>query len=166
MSDNNGGFPSMTALLGLLAVAGYQNRDKIADWFSSRNASGQQGSVPPVGQPGVEPEQVGQGGGGLLGGLGGMLGAGGIGAMLNNGIGELVDRFNQAGQGDRANSWINQGPNQPVAPADLEQALGPDMLDRLQQHTGLSRQDLLDRLSSVLPDAVDRYTPEGRLARS
>ena len=27
----NRGFPSMTALLGLLAVAGYQNRDKIAE---------------------------------------------------------------------------------------------------------------------------------------
>ena len=25
------GFPSMTALLGLLAVAGYQNRDKLAE---------------------------------------------------------------------------------------------------------------------------------------
>lgn len=28
MSD---GYPSMTALLGLLAVAGYQNRDKLAE---------------------------------------------------------------------------------------------------------------------------------------
>ncbi|WP_420103760.1 YidB family protein [Bosea sp. (in: a-proteobacteria)] len=163
MSENNG-FPSLAALLGLLAVAGYQNRDKISDWLNSRGA-GQPGSVPPVGQPGIEPEQANQGGG-LLGGLGGMLGAGGIGAMLNTGIGELVDRFNQAGQGDKANSWINQGPNQPVAPSDLEQALGPEMLDRLAQHTGLSRQDLLDRLSAVLPDAVDRYTPDGRLARS
>ncbi|SIQ63857.1 YidB family protein [Bosea sp. TND4EK4] len=161
MSDNNRGFPSLTALLGLLAVAGYQNRDKIADWLNSRGAA-QQGSVPPVGQPGVEPEQA----GGMPGGLGGLLGAGGIGAMLNNGIGELVDRFNQAGQGDKANSWVNQGPNQQLAPGDLEQALGPEMLDRLAQHTGLSRQDLLDRLSTVLPDAVDRYTPDGRLARS
>ena len=25
------GYPSMTALLGLLAIAGYQNRDKIAE---------------------------------------------------------------------------------------------------------------------------------------
>ena len=25
------GFPSMTALLGLLAIAGYQNRDKITE---------------------------------------------------------------------------------------------------------------------------------------
>ena len=166
MSDNNsGGFPSLTALLGLLAVAGYQNRDKIADWLNSRGGA-QQGSVPPVGQPGVEPERAGGAGGGMLGGLGGLLGAGGIGAMLNNGIGELVDRFNQAGQGDKADSWVSQGPNQQVAPSDLEQALGPEMLDRLSRHTGLSRQDLLDRLSTVLPDAVDRYTPDGRLARS
>ena len=27
------GMPSMTALLALLAVAGYQNRDKIAEWL-------------------------------------------------------------------------------------------------------------------------------------
>ena len=29
------GYPSMTALLGLLAVAGYQNRDKIAEWLNA-----------------------------------------------------------------------------------------------------------------------------------
>ncbi len=29
------GYPSMTALLGLLAIAGYQNRDKIAEWLKS-----------------------------------------------------------------------------------------------------------------------------------
>jgi hypothetical protein len=29
------GFPSMTALLALLAVAGYQNRDKIAEWLNA-----------------------------------------------------------------------------------------------------------------------------------
>lgn len=32
-----GGFPSMTALLGLLAVAGYQNRDKISEMLSNRD---------------------------------------------------------------------------------------------------------------------------------
>ena len=29
------GFPSMTALLGLLAVAGYQNKDKIAEMLGA-----------------------------------------------------------------------------------------------------------------------------------
>ena len=29
------GYPSMTALLGLLAIAGYQNRDKISEWLKN-----------------------------------------------------------------------------------------------------------------------------------
>ena len=42
------GFPSMTALLGLLAVAGYQHRDKIAEILggigqSTPGATGQSG---------------------------------------------------------------------------------------------------------------------------
>lgn len=38
------GFPSMTALLGLLAVAGYQNRDKLADLLrGSQNGPGSAG---------------------------------------------------------------------------------------------------------------------------
>ena len=118
------GFPSLTALLGLLAVAGYQHRDQIADWFRNNVGGGQE--APPAGggqAAGSAPEQ--QAGGGLLGGLGGLLGAGGAGAVLNSGLGELVDRFNQAGQGDKANSWVGAGPNHDVAPTDLEQALGP-----------------------------------------
>jgi uncharacterized protein YidB (DUF937 family) len=31
------------------------------------------------------------------------------------------------------------------------------------QHTGLSREEILSRLSRDLPDAVDKYTPQGRL---
>ncbi|WP_353182596.1 YidB family protein [Bosea sp. (in: a-proteobacteria)] len=156
------GFPSLTALLGLLAVAGYQHRDQIADWFRNNVGGGQE--APPAGggqAAGSAPEQ--QAGGGLLGGLGGLLGAGGAGAVLNSGLGELVDRFNQAGQGDKANSWVGAGPNHDVAPTDLEQALGPEVLDAIAKQTGLSREDLLARLSKVLPDAVDRYTPGGSL---
>jgi len=74
-----------------------------------------------------------------------------------------VDKFKQSGYGDTADSWVGKGPNQPVAPDQLEKAIGPDVLDTLTQHTGLSREELLARLSRELPDAVDKYTPEGRL---
>ena len=69
----------------------------------------------------------------------------------------------QNGQGDVADSWVGKGPNQAVAPHQLEQAIGPDVLGTLSQQTGLSREELLSRLSRNLPDAVDKYTPEGRL---
>ena len=144
------GMPSMTALLALLAVAGYQNRDKIAEWLGG---TGQ-------GKPGA----AGQGGiGGLVTQLRNSLGGANAGGVLSGGLGELVDRFKQSGQAETAESWVKTGPNRPCTPAQLEQALGPEVLDTLTQQTGLSRDELLARLCRELPDAVDKYTPQGRL---
>lgn len=92
-----------------------------------------------------------------------MLGGTSIGDLLSGGLRELVDAFKQKGQGEVADSWVNRGPNKQIAPAQLEQAIGPDVLETLSQQTGLSREELLSRLSKNLPDAVDKYTPEGRI---
>jgi uncharacterized protein YidB (DUF937 family) len=62
-----------------------------------------------------------------------------------------------------ADSWVSRGPNKQIAPHQLEQTIGPDVLETLSQQTGLSREELLSRLSKNLPDAVDKYTPEGRI---
>ncbi len=150
------GFPSMTALLGLLAIAGYQNRDKLSEMIGGLGggASGAPGSA------------GGTGGAGGLGGLGGLLGGlggAGAGGLLSGGLGELVDRFKQNGHAETAESWVGTGPNKEVAPHQLEQAIGSDVLDNLTKQTGLSREELLSRLSRELPQAVDKYTPEGRI---
>ena len=71
------GMPSMTALLGMLALAGYQNRDKLAEMF--RNATSGQSA------PGNKDS--------LSGNLGGLVGGGGVGSLLNGGIGELLEHF-------------------------------------------------------------------------
>jgi uncharacterized protein YidB (DUF937 family) len=143
------GMPSMTALLGLLAIAGYQNRDKLAELLKGAGAGGSSGS--------------GQAAGGLLGNLSGMLGGAGVGGLLNGGIGELLERFKQNGQGETAQSWINNGPNNEVSPPQLKQAIGQDVVAALEQQTGLSQEELLARLSRELPAAVDKYTPDGKL---
>ena len=136
------GTPSMVALLGLLAVAGYKNRDKLQEFLGGRPGPAQQAAA---------------------GGLGGVLGGLGAGGMLSGGIGELIERFKRNGQSQAADSWVGTGPNQPLAPDQLEQALGPEVLGSLSQHTGLSRDELLSRLTRDLPDAVDQLTPQGRL---
>jgi uncharacterized protein YidB (DUF937 family) len=128
------GFPSMTALLGLLAIAGYQNRDKLAELLGGKQ--GASGNAP--GQPGL---------GGLLGQLSNGLGAGGVGGLLSGGLGELVERFKQSGQADKVDSWVSTGPNQQIAPSQVEQAIGPDVLETLSKQTGLSREEILARLS-------------------
>jgi uncharacterized protein YidB (DUF937 family) len=138
------GTPSLMALLGVLAVAGYQNRDKLAEMLG--RATGGRGLPDEAGRAGGQARNDGS-----------------VGAMINDGLRDLVDRFRGAGDTETADSWVRQGPNRPVAPDRLEAAVGPETIDALVEHTGLSRQEILSRLTRELPEAVDRYTPEGRL---
>jgi uncharacterized protein YidB (DUF937 family) len=137
----------MTALLALLAVVGYQNRDKIKEVLGG------------LGKPG-DPNQKEQGG---LGGLLDKLGGASAGGVLSGGLGELIDRFREKGLGDTADSWVRTGANKELQPSQLEQAIGPEILDTLSKQTGLSRDELLARLTRELPQAVDKFTPEGRV---
>jgi len=134
------GMPSLAALLGLLAVAGYQNRDKIGDFLNQM--------MKPGGDPGA---------------TGGPSLSGDPAKTVQGGLADVVDRFRNIGQGNAADSWVAKGPNTPITPNHTESALGPDLIDMLVQQTGLSREELLSRLSRVLPEAVDKLTPDGRL---
>ena len=130
------GMPSMTALLGMLALAGYQNRDKLMEMFNSATNS-------------LSKPSAGGGGGG--------------GGMLGGSLSELLEQFTKNGQGEAAESWIGSGPNKEISPPQLKQAIGQDVLAALVKQTGLSQEELLARLSRDLPTAVDKYTPDGRL---
>ncbi|MCP3402002.1 MULTISPECIES: YidB family protein [unclassified Bradyrhizobium] len=148
------GMPSMTALLGMLAIAGYQNRDKLAEFLKG------------PGSGSLAPSNAQQPLGGLLSNLTGMLSGAGVGGLLQGGIGELLEKFNQNGHGDVAKSWVSSEPNKEISPPQLREAIGPDVLDKLEKETGLSHDEILARLSRELPQAIDRYTPEGRIPTS
>ena len=122
------GMPSMTALLGLLALAGYQNRDKLGELL--KGATGNTGNrrrqpARTLGWPARE--------------FGGALGGGGVGGLLGGGLGELLERFKQNGQGDAAESWINKGPNKELPPPQLKQAIGADVLAALESKRAFAR---------------------------
>ena len=94
----------------------------------------------------------------LLASRGAAGGAGGLG-----GLGGLMERFQRGGLGDAIDSWISTRPNQPVAPDRLADVLGGDLVGEMTQHTGMDRGELLGQLSQMLPQMVDRATPEGRI---
>src|SRR5690349_9266478 len=116
------GMPSMVALLGLLAVAGFQNRGKLAEVLGGLKQQ-------PASVPGQTNQQGGLGG--MLGNLGGLFGGGGVGSVLSGGLRDLVEHFKQNGQGQAAESWVKPGPNQTLSSEQLEQAIGPEMLNTL-----------------------------------
>jgi uncharacterized protein YidB (DUF937 family) len=143
----------MVALLGLLAVAGYKNRGKINEMLQSGAGATSGGGAGP-GQPH---------GGGILSELGGLFGGSGGGGALAEGLGSLVDRFRGAGTAEVADSWVGAGSNRTLEPETLEQTLGADTIADLQLKTGLTRDEILARLSKAIPETVDRFTPQGRL---
>jgi uncharacterized protein YidB (DUF937 family) len=153
---SGGGMSPITmALMGLLAYRTFQGKGRLADMLGHKpattdaNASGGGAAAP---NPG-----------GLGGLLGGLFGGGTAGGVLSGGLGDLLKQFQQGGQGEKAQSWIESGPNKPVSPSELERALGPERVDWLIRETGMSREDLLAGLSRELPEVVDKLTPQGRL---
>lgn len=146
------GMPSMVALLGLLAFAGYQNRDKIAGMLKGAGGTGP--NRPPDSQPG--------GLDGVLSGLGDLIGGGGSRGTLAGGLGDLMDRFRQDGKGEIADSWVKPGPNRGLTAAEVEHAVGAENIAELSERTGLSREELLERLATCIPEGIDELTPEGR----
>ena len=82
---------------------------------------------------------------------------------LIGGLGSLIDKFRNAGQGPTIDSWVKAGPNVPIQPGQLQQTLGNDTLSRLAAQAGISEQDLLAQLAKALPQIIDKLTPNGRL---
>jgi uncharacterized protein YidB (DUF937 family) len=156
---------NMTALLAMLALAGWQNRDRLSEMLGKiAGPTPGDPSVRPGGGASPDPTGAATAGSGGLGDLlGGIFGSGSSGRGVSGGLGELIDSFARAGKGDVADSWVQTGPNKDVAEPQLADALGADTLDELAQQTGLSKDELLSRLKAVLPTAVDKLTPQGRL---
>jgi uncharacterized protein YidB (DUF937 family) len=119
--------------------------------------------------------------GGVLAG-GGQQQGGGAGALINivagmlanpapagatggpaGGLGGLIEQFQRGGLGDVMSSWIGTGQNRPISPDQLGGVLGDDLLGQLTQQTGMNPGDLLGQLSKMLPQMVDKATPEGRI---
>ena len=109
---------------------------------------------------------------GMLDGLlGGIVGAGMV-SVVNNileqhgGLQGVVSQFEKNGLGGTVRSWVGTGPNQPISPDEVHKVLGPDLLQQLSAKSGLSVQDLAQKLSQVLPQAVDKLTPNGAVPKA
>ena len=104
---------------------------------------------------------------GLLDGLiGGVVGAGMTNAVnqileRHGGLQGVVNEFERNGFGPTVQSWVGTGPNQAIAPDAINRVVGNDLLQQLAAKTGLSVQDLTQRLAQVLPDVIDKLTPDG-----
>jgi len=111
----------------------------------------------------------------VLGALGQGGGAGGQLDLMNvvagllhddapgGGLGGLAAKFEQAGLGNVISSWIGSGQNLPISGEQLHAVLGGDTIAQIAQQLGLGHGDAAGQLAQMLPQVVDRLTPQGRM---
>jgi uncharacterized protein YidB (DUF937 family) len=103
--------------------------------------------------------------------LGGVVGAGMV-SVINGiiekhgGLQGMVSEFERNGLGATVQSWVGTGANQPISPDDVHKVFGPDLLQQLAAKSGLSMQEVAQKLAQVLPQAVDHMTPGGTIPKA
>lgn len=84
-----------------------------------------------------------------------------LGNASGGGLGGLVEAFQAKGLGDVVASWIGTGQNLPVSPEQIQSVLGSGLVQQLAARVGLPPEAASALLAQILPQAVDRLTPEG-----
>ena len=79
----------------------------------------------------------------------------------NGGVQGVVNHFERNGLGPTVRSWVGTGVNQRISQSQLQQAAGSSELQERAQKAGMAVPELAARLMELLPQAVDRLTPNG-----
>ena len=113
----------------------------------------------------------------ILGGLTGQGGGGGPqgGSLMDlctsmiqgqGGLDGMLAKFQGAGLGTQADSWVSTGQNQPVTPGQMSSALGSDSIAGLARKFGINPQMATTALAALLPVVIDHLTPKGRVEQT
>ena len=83
----------------------------------------------------------------------------------NGGMGAVLEKFRQKGMDRQAQSWMSTGDNQPIDGPSVEQVVGPEELQQMAQRLGVPQEQVVQALAQIMPEMVDKMTPEGQLPR-
>jgi uncharacterized protein YidB (DUF937 family) len=88
-------------------------------------------------------------------------------AMINNpemgGLTGLIEKFQKGGLGEVVSSWVGTGANQPISADQIINALGADRIQEIAEKVGVSGNQVSDGLASLLPQMIDKLTPNGQI---
>ena len=82
------------------------------------------------------------------------------------GLSGLIQSFNSKGLGDIVSSWVGTGENLPISGQQIQEVLGSGQLQQMAEKLGTSREEVSGGLASLLPQIIDRLTPDGSVPES
>lgn len=80
-----------------------------------------------------------------------------------DGLNGLISKFTSKGLGDIIGSWVSTGKNLPVSQDQIQSVLGSDQIKNIASKLGISTNEVTSQLSNLLPQAVDKLTPDGKV---
>jgi uncharacterized protein YidB (DUF937 family) len=81
----------------------------------------------------------------------------------NGGMGSVLDRFRQKGFGPQAQSWVGTGANDGIDEQAVQQVVGQGELQQMAQRLGVPEHEVAQAFAEIMPEMVDKLTPEGQL---
>jgi uncharacterized protein YidB (DUF937 family) len=82
------------------------------------------------------------------------------------GLGTLAQRFREKGLSGIVDSWISTGANQQIGSGEIQNVLGQPQLQQIADRFGIPREAVAEKLAQVLPQVVDKMTPNGTLQKT
>lgn len=79
----------------------------------------------------------------------------------SGGLSGLLDRFKSGGLGNLADSWVGTGENLPISAEQIQGVLGSEQVQQLAAKVGIAPEALSGQLASLLPQLIDKVTPNG-----
>ncbi len=81
----------------------------------------------------------------------------------SGGLSGLVSKFAANGVGDLIESWVGKGDNKSISPNQVIDILGADKISEIASKLGSDNDSVVSQLTEVLPQAIDKLTPEGKI---
>ena len=89
-----------------------------------------------------------------------------IGNQQAGGLNGLIEQFAGKGLGDIVNSWVSTGKNIPITPQQVQRGLGKETISQIASQVGITPEAVTSQLSQLLPQVVDKLTPNGKINQS
>jgi uncharacterized protein YidB (DUF937 family) len=81
----------------------------------------------------------------------------------NGGLEGILGKFQQAGLGQQADSWVSTGQNLPISADQIQAVLGSAEVQALAAKAGIDASRASQVIAEILPQLVDRATPNGQM---
>jgi uncharacterized protein YidB (DUF937 family) len=81
----------------------------------------------------------------------------------SGGLAGLIEKISAGGLGEQVASWVSTGQNLPVSAEQIQQVLGSSFVQGLAQKMGINTADVAGSLATLLPQVVDKLTPDGQV---